>query len=172
LAWLRLCALRLGRDRELRSAWDFRLDRTGSMRVRVFLRREGSRPLRRPTAAESLSLTPGIPGCGPGQAPPFAPSGPPSAFAPLLRRSASPRESNQREGDPTLTPSRLHRLGARDGEAGRARDHHQQHDQRQELDPGVRRDDESRDSARWDAYRVRLGAPLESTSGARFRRRV
>ena len=48
-------------------------------------------------AGGSLSVTPGIL--------PFAPSGPASPLAPLLRRSACPRESNQREGHPNVAPA-------------------------------------------------------------------
>ncbi len=70
-----------------------------SLRVRVVLAPHGFVRC----AAESLSLTPGIL--------PSAPSAPPSAFAPLLRRSASPRESNQREGDPGSAPPAAVRVG-------------------------------------------------------------
>jgi hypothetical protein len=62
------------------------------------LRLHSRRPTRIPAfstripASGFLFLTPGIL--------PFAPSGPASLFAPLLRRSACPRESNQRERHP------------------------------------------------------------------------
>jgi hypothetical protein len=71
--------------------------RDSTTRVRSSFPCASSRPFRRPTAAESLFLTPGLL--------PFAPSGPPSAFAPLLRRSESPKKSNQKKGDPDEAPS-------------------------------------------------------------------
>src|SRR5690606_35191871 len=65
-------------------------------------------------AAGSLFFTPGIL--------PSAPSGPPSAFAPLLRRSASPKKSNQKKSDPDEAPSL--REGSRRASGGFRRHNH------------------------------------------------